>query len=213
MENITIKPIHACEKFFKTGKVQALTFNFPSFSVDEKTFKYFALDAVEEKFRQAETSKGVYDPQLLGALTSSQHPRYSLEAQDIGKKALISAFAINSQTKLSELSNSSEGIALSTTSDQLGHLHDKSKFAATLLMIKHGFSDQNYFKRVMESLELHQDKALMKEIKGLVNNPEMDVVSHIYKIDPKMAVESFPKQTKEMLDIEKPILYGKHKLT
>ena len=211
MKNNSVKPIHACEQFFNTGKVHAMSYDFPSFSIDEKTFKYFVLDAVEEKFRQAQTSTGNYDPNLSEALTNIKHTRYSLEAQDISKKALTSALSITSQTKMSELSSSSEHIALSTTSEQLGHLHDKSKFAATLLMIKCEFSDQNYFKRVMESLDAHQDEYLTKEIKGLVANPPMDVISHIYKLDSKMAMENFPKQSKEIMSMEKPTAYETHK--
>lgn len=211
MENNSIKPIHACEKFFKTGNLYAIAFDFPSFSIDEKTFKYFALDAVEEKFRQAQTSTGNYDPNLLEALTNTNHPRYSLEAQDVSKKALTSALSTTSQTKMSELSSSGEHIALSTTSEQLEHLHDKIKFAATLLMIKYRYPGQNYFNRVMESLDAHQDEYLTKEIKGLVANPPMDVVTYIYKLDSKMAMENFPKQSKEIMYMEKPIVFETHK--
>lgn len=211
MKNTSIKPIHACEQFFKNGNLYAIAFDFPSFSIDETMFKYFALDAVEEKFRQAQTSTGNYDSNKLEALTNKNHPLYSLEAQDISKKALTSALSITSQTKMSELSSSDKHIALSTTSEQLGHLHDKSKFAATLLMIKYRYPDQNYFNRVMESLDAHQDESLTKEIKGLVTNPSMEVVTYIYKLDSKMAMENFPKQSKEIMYMEKPTVYETHK--
>ena len=211
MANTSIKPIHACEKFFKTGNLYAIAFDFPSFSIDETMFRYFALGDVEERFRQAQTSTGNYDLNKLGALTDENHPLYSLEAQKISKGALTSALSITSQNWMTKLSNSSEHIALSTTSEQLEHLHDKSKFAATLLMIKHGYPDQNHFNRVMESLDAHQDESLTKEIKGLVAKPSWDVVTHIYKLDSKMAMENFPKQSKAIMDMEKTTVYETHK--
>ena len=206
MNSTTIQPIHACEKFFKSGRIQPLNFNFPAFSIDDRTFKHFSLDAVEEKFKMAETSPGMYDQKALSSLTVTTDPRYGEQAKDITKKTLSSAMSFLAQSNMSKLSNEGATIALQSTGDQIGFIHKKDEFAATLLMIKHSFSDKTAYNQVMDSLELHQDQDLFKDIKKMVNNPPFPVVSHIYKLDPKMAMENFPQQSKEILNLEKPIL-------
>lgn len=206
MSSTHIKPIHACENFFKSGKIQALNYNFPAFSIDEITFKHFCLDTIEEEFRQAETSPGLYDKNAISSLTVTSDPKYAEKAKDITKKTLSSAMSFLAQTNMSKLSNEGTTIALQSTGDQIGFIHKKDEFAATLLMIKHSFSDRTSYNQIIDSLEIHHDIDLFKEIKQLVSNPPFTVVSHIYKLDPKMAIENFPKQSKEIINIEKPIL-------
>lgn len=205
-------PVHICQNFLKSGKIQCLALDTPSFNIDVAVFKHYLLDTVEEEIRNIKNEDGSYDSNLLSTLTDPKHPEYSSKAQEISKKAHISAFSNTAKSEFDKLSSDSESVALSTTFDKIGHLHDKSKFAATLLILKEGFSDKNYFKRTLGNLDLHQDAVLLKEIKSMVANPPVDVITHIHKIDPKMVAEKFPQQCVKILNLEKAIDFSSPKI-
>lgn len=80
-------------------------------------------------------------------------------------------------------------------------IKEKSKFAATMIMMKEQIPTA--YRQVVSSLQNYDNKPLVDSLMNSVNHPDIFVIKEIQSIDPKFVEKNFPKELKELNEINK----------
>jgi hypothetical protein len=214
-----------CEDGFKNGKIIPLSFEFPSFQINEIMFKETAKDVVNDKVRLG-IETGKYGHPLMENLSyedlvEAQKARLENRATKIQEGQTIFAekilpvqmkkdenldySEINRKT-LAELCESRLKYSFANIEASSGVYSDeyskamvqKDKFTATMIMMKDMIP--NAHRQISLSLKNHPNQHLVSELKSMEDHPSIAVVRHILDIDPKFAEKYFPKETKTLVD-------------
>lgn len=217
-----------CEDGFKKGKMIPLSFEFPTFKINEDMFKEAAMEVVSDKIRLGIESKKYGHPLMENLsyedLLESQKAKEkncSTKIQDgqviFAEKILpvqmmkdenLNYIELNRKI-LAELCDSRLKYSFANIESLTGAYDNeytkamiaKDKFAATMIMLKEMIPTAH--RQMTLSLKNHPNQHLVSVLKDMEEKPSISVAKQIIDISPKFAEKHFPKECRTLADGDK----------
>jgi len=217
-----------CEDALKKGKIIPLSFEFPSFKINESMFIEVAKEVISEKVGTSILSGKYGHPvlenisinDLVKAQIAKSEDRATIlqNGQNIFAEKILPIqmmkdnnldYSEISKKTLSEICESRLKYSFSNIEASMGPYDDefsktmmhKNKFVATMLMLKEMIPTS--YRQINLSLRDHPNQLLVSELKKMEGTPDITIVKHIMDIDNKFAEKHFPKEFKYLADEEK----------
>ncbi len=217
-----------CEDALKKGKIIPLSFEFPSFKINEAMFIDAAKEVVHEKVGLSIISGKYGHPilenisiqDLVNAQIAKSENKATMEqnGQNIFSEKILPIQMMKdsnldyneiSKKTLSEICESRLKYSFANIEASMGPYDDeysktmmhKNKFVATMLMLKEMIPTS--YRQINLALREHPNQLLVSELKKMEESPDITIVKHIMDIDNKFAEKNFPKEYKYLADEEK----------